>query len=96
MKTAAIQGKKIRFNDSTSRIRRLVNELRLNLPGVYLYSVMLGANPNEDLFYSILGNLNGQVDELCKSLKQNANLTGGFNAIGLSQVSERSNPPKMP
>lgn len=51
---------------------------------------MLGANPNEDLFYSILGNLNDQVDELCKSLKQNANLTGGFNAIGLSQVMKDS------
>lgn len=47
----------------------------------------MGDTVQEDFLRSFFGNVNDQVDMVCKMLKADENLQNGFNAIGLSQVS---------
>jgi len=60
-------------------------ELERLLPGVYVYSVMIGNNIVEDEIEGFISNSNDQVDFLCQQVKSDPNLKNGFNAIGFSQ-----------
>jgi len=55
------------------------------IPGVYVYSIMIGSNIVEDEFCGFLGSANNQIQEVCDTLKNVPNLQGGFNAVGFSQ-----------
>jgi len=64
----------------------VVNELRAAFPHTYVRSIKLGDTQQEDFLRSFFGNVNDQVDTVCKMLKEDENLAGGFNAVGISQV----------
>jgi len=55
------------------------------IPGIYVHSIRIGSNIVVDELSGFLGNVNSQVDEVCKTLKADPNLAGGFNAVGFSQ-----------
>jgi len=61
------------------------NTLEQVLPGVYVYSVMIGSNMVEDEVEGFLSNVNDQVDFFCSQVKSDPNLKNGFNAVGFSQ-----------
>ncbi|KAN0041862.1 hypothetical protein ACTFIV_004412 [Dictyostelium citrinum] len=55
------------------------------LPGVYVKNIAIGNSIAEDSFNSFFKNVNEQLEMVCKMLKEDTNLTSGFNAVGLSQ-----------
>jgi len=61
------------------------DQIESSLPGIYVYSIEIGDNIIIDEISGFLANVNDQVQYVCNKLKKNANLTGGFNAIGFSQ-----------
>jgi len=63
-------------------------ELQRLLPGVYVYSIMIGSNMVEDELEGFISNANDQVDFVCKQVKSDPNLKNGFNALGFSQGSQ--------
>jgi len=63
-------------------------ELERVLPGVYVYSVMIGNNIEEDEIEGFISNANDQVDFFCGKVKADPNLQNGFNAVGFSQGSQ--------
>jgi len=63
-------------------------EIEKSIPGIYVNSVELGANVVEDEFEGFIGNVNSQVDSVCKKLKSDKNLASGFDAVGFSQGSQ--------
>lgn len=86
------------YSFSMGRIKKLVEE---RIPGIYVRSLMIGSNIIADEENSYLGNVNEQVDEVCKNLANDTELQGGYHAMGFSQggqflraVAERCpNPP---
>jgi len=63
-------------------------EIERLLPGIYVYSVMIGNNMLEDEIEGFISNANDQVDFLCSQVKADPNLKNGFNAVGFSQGSQ--------
>lgn len=70
----------------TGGVAKAVDELRDNYPDSYIRSIKIGESIQEDFMRSFFGNVNDQVDMVCKMLKEDEHLADGFNAIGLSQV----------
>ena len=64
---------------------RLIARIKEALPGVFIHSVMIGGNPEEDRKLSLLDGMNRQIREVCDKLASISELANGFNAIGLSQ-----------
>jgi len=62
--------------------------IKAQIPDVYIYSVMLGSDENEDQEDGFIGKVNDQVQYVCNQIAANPNLTGGFNAVGFSQGSQ--------
>eukprot|EP00053_Salpingoeca_punica_P008516 m.76370 g.76370 ORF g.76370 m.76370 type:complete len:305 (-) comp14633_c0_seq2:204-1118(-) len=60
-------------------------EIQKTLPNTYVHSVEVGDNPINDELHSFIGNVNSQIDEVCKQLQNDSNLADGFNAVGFSQ-----------
>jgi len=58
------------------------------LPGVYVFSIKIGATMEEDQMNGFFENVNDQVAFVCSELAANANLSNGFNAVGFSQGSQ--------
>eukprot|EP01099_Mayorella_cantabrigiensis_P004630 TRINITY_DN351_c0_g1_i2.p1 TRINITY_DN351_c0_g1~~TRINITY_DN351_c0_g1_i2.p1 ORF type:complete len:307 (-),score=82.82 TRINITY_DN351_c0_g1_i2:36-836(-) len=83
---------------SMGRIKRLIEE---QLPGIYVYSVMVGDSVEEDERAGFIGNVNDQLKEVYDKINSDSKLLGGFNAIGFSQggqflrgyVEHYNNPP---
>jgi len=63
-------------------------EIERLLPGIYVYSVMIGNSIVEDELEGFISNSNDQVDFVCNQVKSDPNLRGGFNAVGFSQGSQ--------
>jgi palmitoyl-protein thioesterase len=60
--------------------------IQQELPGIYIYSVMVGKDASEDRNRGFLDNLlEQQLPDVCSKLKQDPKLSGGFNAVGFSQ-----------
>eukprot|EP00730_Choanoeca_flexa_P015076 TRINITY_DN6827_c0_g1_i4.p1 TRINITY_DN6827_c0_g1~~TRINITY_DN6827_c0_g1_i4.p1 ORF type:complete len:226 (+),score=39.09 TRINITY_DN6827_c0_g1_i4:176-853(+) len=60
-------------------------EIEKSLPGVFVYSIMLGQNQEEDQLEGFFGNVNKQIDGVCDQIRAQPELAQGFNAIGFSQ-----------
>jgi len=73
------------FSFSMGMIKQEIERL---LPGVYVYSVMIGNNIIEDEVEGFISNANDQVDFVCQQVKSDPNLKYGFNALGFSQGSQ--------
>eukprot|EP01111_Echinosteliopsis_oligospora_P001179 TRINITY_DN1165_c0_g1_i1.p1 TRINITY_DN1165_c0_g1~~TRINITY_DN1165_c0_g1_i1.p1 ORF type:complete len:302 (-),score=69.29 TRINITY_DN1165_c0_g1_i1:19-924(-) len=67
---------------SMGRLQKLIES---ELPGVYVYSIEIGNNEEEDQLNSFFKNVNEQVDDVCQKLKADPQLSSGFNAMGFSQ-----------
>ena len=63
----------------------LMKMISSKVPGIYLRSIMIGNNIEEDVLNGFFKNCNDQIDIVCKNLTQDANLKNGFNVIGFSQ-----------
>ncbi|RHZ86097.1 hypothetical protein Glove_54g14 [Diversispora epigaea] len=68
--------------ESIGKIREFI---QTSLPGIYVYSIMIGDDEEEDKKAGFFGNVNQQVSKVCEKLKNDENLRNGFNAIGFSQ-----------
>eukprot|EP01124_Arcella_intermedia_P031595 TRINITY_DN7179_c0_g1_i1.p1 TRINITY_DN7179_c0_g1~~TRINITY_DN7179_c0_g1_i1.p1 ORF type:complete len:297 (-),score=46.37 TRINITY_DN7179_c0_g1_i1:63-866(-) len=64
------------------------NAIEQAVPGIYVYSIMIGENMVMDEAYGFIGNVNDQVASVCETLKSDPQLAGGFNAVGFSQGSQ--------
>jgi len=67
---------------SLGRIKKFLEE---QIPGVYVYSIMIGDNVFEDTENGYFKNANEQVAEVCEKLAADGNLTNGYHGIGFSQ-----------
>ncbi|OTF74466.1 palmitoyl-protein thioesterase 1-like protein [Euroglyphus maynei] len=54
-------------------------------PGIYVTSIQMGNNAEEDFLSSYLMNLNKQVETACAIIKADPHLKNGYNGIGFSQ-----------
>jgi palmitoyl-protein thioesterase len=53
--------------------------------GVYVKSIMIGSNPEEDTINGFLMNVDDQIIDACKQITADPKLASGFHAIGFSQ-----------
>ncbi|GMR47125.1 hypothetical protein PMAYCL1PPCAC_17320 [Pristionchus mayeri] len=70
---------------SVGSMGSLMNSIKKEIPGVYMYSVELGSNTLQDREKGFLANMNDEIEGICKKIAADPKLAGGFNAIGLSQ-----------
>lgn len=64
-----------------------IAELRIGLKQpVFIHPIRIGSDPGEDRRKSLFDNVDRQIEEVCEQLKGIPELAGGFNAIGISQV----------
>jgi len=70
------------FPWSMGSIKRLIER---ELPGIYVYSVMVGNNIVEDEIAGFLGDVNDQIAQIAGKFNDDSNLSRGFNAVGFSQ-----------
>lgn len=59
--------------------------LEANISGVFVHSIQLGANEEEDFTNSYFMAVNKQVTTVCQKLSQIPELQNGYHAIGFSQ-----------
>jgi palmitoyl-protein thioesterase len=67
---------------------RITKLIQSQLPGVYVYSIMVGNSVEEDELNGFFMNVNDQIEFVCNKLASDPNLKRGFNAIGFSQGSQ--------
>lgn len=63
----------------------LINKVESDVPGIYVKSIRIGKNIEEDTLNGFFKNANDQIDMVCKELTADSNLSNGFNVIGFSQ-----------
>lgn len=68
------------------RMAAFITEIQNALPGVFVHSIQIGPDQDQDRSYTFFDNVNRQIDEVCEQLQGIPELSAGFNAIGLSQV----------
>lgn len=61
------------------------SEIEKAIDGVFVHSIRIGANSAVDEAEGFLGNMNNQVSDVCKELREIPELANGFNAVGFSQ-----------
>ncbi|OWA54121.1 Palmitoyl-protein thioesterase 1 [Hypsibius exemplaris] len=66
-------------------IGRLQQILQSNIAGVYVHSIEIGANEQEDFANSYFMSVNKQVEQVCRNISSNPLLQNGYHAIGFSQ-----------
>jgi len=79
----------------------LKNAISKRLNGTYVTNVALASNVVEDMLSSFLQIMDKEIDNFAKAVQADANLAGGFNAIGYSQggliirgyIEKYNNPP---
>ena len=59
--------------------------VKKQVPGIYVKSIKIGNNFEEDTLSGFFTNANEQIDMVCKNLTADDSLKGGFNVIGFSQ-----------
>ncbi|XP_073999038.1 palmitoyl-protein thioesterase 1 [Rhodnius prolixus] len=64
---------------------RLMKVIKAEMPGVYVKSLRIGKDIIEDTENGYFMNVNLQVLEACKQIKNDTFLQNGYNAIGFSQ-----------
>uniref|UniRef100_A0A914WAB8 Palmitoyl-protein thioesterase 1 n=1 Tax=Plectus sambesii TaxID=2011161 RepID=A0A914WAB8_9BILA len=68
--------------ESMGYIKKLIED---NVPGVYVLSLMIGDSTSADVEHGFFMNVNTQVEEVCETLRKDARLASGYNAVGFSQ-----------
>ncbi|XP_063220790.1 palmitoyl-protein thioesterase 1 [Bacillus rossius redtenbacheri] len=67
---------------SLGYVKKLIEK---EIPGIYVKSLKIGSTVAEDIEHGYFMNVNKQVEDVCKQLQADPNLSGGYNAIGFSQ-----------
>jgi len=67
---------------SMGSIKKLIED---ELPGVYVNSLMIGANVIADMENGFFKDTNTQISMACEQIAADPQLQGGYNAIGFSQ-----------
>ncbi|KAI8047582.1 Alpha/Beta hydrolase protein [Gilbertella persicaria] len=68
--------------DSMGRITELIQR---RIPGIFVHSIRIGDNVDEDHKAGFFGRIAEHVDKVCEQLKNMPELENGFNAVGFSQ-----------
>ncbi|KAI8379736.1 Alpha/Beta hydrolase protein [Radiomyces spectabilis] len=68
--------------ESMGRVTALLQD---RLPGIFVHSIQIGSDLEEDHKAGFFGNLNDHIDLACQQLAAIPELANGFNAIGFSQ-----------
>lgn len=76
----------MKFDYKLFRMSAFIAEIQEAIPGIFVHSIQIGSDPDQDRSYTFFDNVNRQIDEVCEQLQGIPELSGGFNAIGLSQV----------
>ena len=63
----------------------LIKKVEKEVPGIYVKSIKMGKNIEEDTLSGFFTNANDQIDTVCKELTSDSQLSKGFNVIGFSQ-----------
>ncbi|KAF9972183.1 hypothetical protein BGZ73_004722 [Actinomortierella ambigua] len=66
-------------------MEELFRSVRVFAPSIYIHSIQLAESESDDKKAGFFGNVNNQIDAVCKQLKEDPKLKGGFNAVGFSQ-----------
>jgi palmitoyl-protein thioesterase len=69
-------------------MQSLASNLREAFPGIYVHLVTLAQDLAGDQRAGFFGNVNSQIDQVCRDLKEVDELKNGFDAIGFSQGGE--------
>lgn len=59
--------------------------IRTEVPGIYVRSLQIGSDFEQDTLNGFFKNVNDQITEVCTNLTADANLQNGFNVMGFSQ-----------
>ncbi|KAK9829239.1 hypothetical protein WJX72_004713 [[Myrmecia] bisecta] len=71
---------------NSASIGYISSELKKALPGVFVHSIATGSRGQaDDTFSGFFGNVNSQVEEVCKLIAGKEELQHGYNAVGFSQ-----------
>lgn len=73
------------MGDCGVHVKYALRFIEKELPGVYIKSIQIGPSIAEDIKNSYFVNVNQQVEQVCKEIRDDPNLQKGYNAIGLSQ-----------
>ncbi|XP_074597236.1 palmitoyl-protein thioesterase 1-like isoform X2 [Brevipalpus obovatus] len=73
------------MGDHSTGLESLVNLITGQIPDIYVTSIRIGKNEEEDIFNSYFMNVNDQVDMVCQMLSDDPKLAKGFNFLGFSQ-----------
>merc|ERR1719350_2510406 len=73
------------MGDSAAGMTGIEPILKDNIPGVYVHRIMIGGNLLVDTESGFFRDTNRQVREVCEMIAGDAELQGGYNAIGFSQ-----------
>ena len=60
--------------------------IKSKIPGIYIHSIQIGSDMEEDVVNGFFKNANDQIAMACQMLTEDPKLSGGFNAMGFSQV----------
>ena len=66
-------------------IGSLVKLIEQNITGIYVKSLQIGDNEEEDALNGFFKNSNDQIDLACEIIKNDSKLADGYNAVGFSQ-----------
>ena len=64
---------------------RLMDVIKTEVPGIYVRSLQIGSDFEQDTLNGFFMNVNDQITEACTNLSADANLQNGFNVMGFSQ-----------
>merc|ERR1711971_812555 len=73
------------MGDSAAGMVGIANILEENIPGVYVHRIMIGGNLLTDTESGFFRDTNRQISKVCEMIAEDAELAGGYNAIGFSQ-----------
>ncbi|XP_075255348.1 palmitoyl-protein thioesterase 1-like [Convolutriloba macropyga] len=60
-------------------------QIERQVPGIYVYSIMVGDNIVEDFLHGFIMNVNKQVSFVCDKIQNDSKLANGYHAMGFSQ-----------
>ncbi|KAF9914801.1 hypothetical protein BX616_007538, partial [Lobosporangium transversale] len=64
---------------------QLFDSIRALAPEIFIHSVSLASSEADDQRAGFFGNVNLQIEQVCRQLKDLPDLKDGFNAVGFSQ-----------
>lgn len=67
---------------SMGYVKKFIQE---RIENVYVHSLMIGKNQEEDFLHGYFMDVNEQIEYACNTIKNDENLKNGFHAVGFSQ-----------